>query len=107
MAEIAVEYLIRKLEDRVLFETDKRRAAELNGIKIEFRKFRPFLKNADWRNMMMADNIITKWVSDVINLVYEVEAVIDNDNNIRKEASALSLSSLVEFVSESLNYGTT
>ncbi|KAJ6734918.1 DISEASE RESISTANCE PROTEIN RP [Salix purpurea] len=106
MAEVAVEYLVRKLKDRILFETDKRSAAELNSIKIEFEKLRPYLKNADWRKMMVADNSIVKWVTDVINLVYEVEDVIDKDCGRIKQSYG-SLSSLVDFVSEFFNYGTT
>lgn len=101
-----MEYLVRKLKDRILFETDRRSAAELNSIKIEFEKLRPFLKNADWRKMMVADNTIVKWVTDVINLVYEIEDVIDKDSIGRKESYG-SLSSLVDFVSEFFNYGTT
>lgn len=101
-----MEYLVRKLKDQILFETDRRSAAELNSIKIEFEKLRPFLKNADWRKMMVADNTIVKWVTDVINLVYEIEDVIDKDCIGRKESYG-SLSSLVDFVSEFFNYGTT
>ncbi|CAK7335207.1 unnamed protein product [Dovyalis caffra] len=108
MAEVAVEYHIRKLKDWILFETDKRSATELNSIKIEFEKIRPFLKNADWRKMMMTiDNAIMKWVSDVINMVYEFVDVIDKDCSRRKETNGLSLSSLVDFLSDPYNYGTT
>ncbi|CAK9155948.1 unnamed protein product [Ilex paraguariensis] len=106
MAEIAVEYLVTKLEDWIFKETNKHRAAEVGKIKAEFERIRPFLKYADWKRLMREDSEIETCVSNIIDLACEVETMIDDDWYNRMGTRGLSLSSLFELVGESFNYFT-
>ncbi|KAM7507318.1 hypothetical protein LguiA_017771 [Lonicera macranthoides] len=104
MAEVAVEYLVAKLEDWIFKETNKQGAAEVTKIKDEFNRIKPFLKYADWKRMIVDTDITDTCVTDVIGLACEVEDMIDDDYYSRIGAREFSLSSLVEMVGESLNY---
>lgn len=104
MAEIAVAYLVARLEDWIYKETNKKRAAELTKLQTEFDRVRPFLKYADWKWMIMEDCVYEKWVTDVIDLAREVENAIDTDFCTRKDAKEFSMTSLMDLVGESINY---
>ncbi|KAK2968609.1 hypothetical protein RJ640_028256 [Escallonia rubra] len=104
MADIAVEYLLRKLEDWIFKETNKLRAAQVSKIKAEFEEIRPFLKYADWKMVITEDKKFEKWVLGVKDIACEVENVIDDDCYNRKETSEFSVSSLVALMGESFNY---
>ncbi|KAL8113894.1 hypothetical protein AgCh_020976 [Apium graveolens] len=104
MAEIAVLYLVAKLEDWILKETNKKRAAELTKLQTEFDRVRPFLKYADWNWMIMEDCVYEKWVTDVIDLAREVENAIDSDFCSKRDTKEFSMTSFMDLVGESINY---
>lgn len=104
MAEIAVVYLVARLEDWIFKETNKKKAAELTKLRTEFDRVRPFLKYADCKRMIMEDGVYEKWVMDVIDLAREVENAIDSDFCSRRDAKEFSMTSFMDLVGESMNY---
>lgn len=104
MAEIAVVYLVARLEDWIFKETNKKRAAELTKLQTEFDRIRPFLKYADWKWMIMEDCVFEKWVMDVIDLAREVENAIDSDFCCKRDTKEFSMTSFMDLVGESINY---
>ncbi|WOG89275.1 hypothetical protein DCAR_0208512 [Daucus carota subsp. sativus] len=104
MAEIAVVYLVARLEDCIYKEANKKRAAKLTKLQTEFNRVRPFLKHADWRWIIMEDHVYEKWVTDVIDLACEIENAIDSDFCTKRDTKEFSVTSFMDLVGESINY---
>ncbi|THG12639.1 disease resistance protein RPM1-like isoform X1 [Camellia sinensis] len=104
MAEVAVEYLLSKLEVWIVNETNKKRLDEATQIKNEFERIKPFLRYADWKRLISGDSVVETWVLDVVDLAREVENLIDQDWYDRRHTTGLTLSYLWELVGNSFNY---
>ncbi|KAJ6943809.1 hypothetical protein NC652_009299 [Populus alba x Populus x berolinensis] len=76
MAEAAVSFVIQRLADsldRLEFHTDVRR--EVERLQDELRRMRCFLRDADAKQDV--DERVCNWVSDIRNVAYDAEDLID------------------------------
>jgi disease resistance protein RPM1 len=76
MAEAAVSFVIQRLADsldKLEFHTDVRR--EVERLQDELRRMRCFLRDADAKQDV--DERVCNWVSDIRNVAYDAEDLID------------------------------